>query len=63
MEKLETPFDFKKAIDEKEKLLESLRQQNYQNVLKSFNYVTWIDGKGVFESEHLIKVKGKEIVE
>lgn len=55
-------FDFKKAITCKEKLLSTLRQKNYQDVLKSFKHVTWIEGKGIFESEHTVRV-GDKIIE
>ncbi|HHT9105957.1 MAG TPA: mercury(II) reductase [Candidatus Wujingus californicus] len=54
-------FNFKKAINEKNALLNTLRQKNYQDVLNSFRYVTWIEGRGVFESEHTIKVKTRLI--
>lgn len=55
------PFDFKKAGEEKTSLLDMLRQKNYQDVLNSFTHVTWIDGKGIFESEHVIKVRDRLI--
>lgn len=54
-------FNFKKAVADKDKLLNVLRQKNYQDVLSSFKYVTWIEGKGVFESEHIIDVNGQNI--
>ena len=39
-----------------------LRQKNYQDVLNSFKYVTWIEGRGIFESEHMIRV-GNQLLE
>lgn len=58
----ESIFDFKKALSDKDKLLLALRQKNYQEVLKSFKYVTWIEGKSMFESEHTIRI-GDKIIE
>lgn len=49
-------FDFKRAMKDKDKLIKALRKKNYQDVLKSFKYVTWIDGKGTFENEHIIRI-------
>jgi mercuric reductase len=54
-------FDFKKAMDEKSALLTLLRKKNYQDVLNSFKHVTWIEGRGVFETEHIIKVGDQSI--
>lgn len=58
----ESSFNFKKAVFDKDKLLKALRQKNYQDVLNSFKYVTWIEGKGMFESEHTVRV-GDKIIE
>lgn len=58
---VELKFNFEKAIEYKETLLSFLRKKNYQDVLDSFKYVTWIDGKGVFESEHIIKIGDRKI--
>lgn len=58
---VEPKFNFEKAIEYKETLLDLLRKKNYQDVLDSFKYVTWIDGKGVFESEHIIKIGDRKI--
>lgn len=54
-------FDFEKAMKDKETLLSFLRKKNYQDVLDSFKYVTWIEARAVFESEHIIKVGEKRI--
>lgn len=56
---IEPTFDFKKAVNGKEKLLKSLRQKNYKDVLDTFKYVTWIEGRGILESEHIIGVNGQ----
>lgn len=54
-------FNFEKAMKDKESLLSFLREKNYQDVLDSFKYVTWVEGKGIFESEHIIKVGERRI--
>lgn len=54
-------FNFKRAINGKEKLLNSLRQKNYQDVLDTFKYVTWVEGRGIFESDHIIDVDGQRL--
>lgn len=54
-------FNFKKASGEKTSLLDTLRQKNYQDVLNSFKHLTWIEGRGAFESEHIIKVGDRSI--
>ncbi len=59
---IQVTFDFEEAMKEKVSLLNSLRQKNYQDVLNSFRHVTWIEGRGIFESEHIIRV-GNRLLE
>lgn len=49
-------------MKEKVSLLNTIRQKNYQDVLNSFGHVTWIEGRGIFESEHMIRV-GNRLLE
>lgn len=58
---VEPKFDFGKAAKNMKTLIGVLRQRNYQDVLESFKYVTWIERKGVLESEHIVKVGDKKI--
>mgnify|MGYP001600707317 FL=1 len=59
---IQVAFDFEGSMKEKVSLLNTLRQKNYQDVLNSFKYVTWIEGRGIFESEHMIRV-GNRLLE
>jgi len=55
-------FDFPRAIEEKDAIVGSLRQDNYLNVLKSLDKVSLYDGRGRFVSSNAVSVNG-ELVE
>lgn len=54
-------FDFGKAMAEKDLLIAEARRKNYQEVLAGYKHVTWIDGKGSFASERVVRVWEKEM--
>ena len=54
-------FDFGKAMGDKDLLIAEARRKNYQEVLAGFKHVTWIDGKGSFASERVVRVGDREI--
>lgn len=54
-------FDFRKAMEGKNTLVESLRKRNYEDVLSNFNHVTWFDGRGSFVSNRVVQVEGREL--
>lgn len=53
-------FDFKKIIEEKDKLVKKLRYKKYEEVLKELSYVKFISGNAKFTSKNEIQI-GKEI--
>lgn len=55
-------FNFDKAMEEKDTLIEALRKRNYEEIPSGFKHVTWLDGKGSFVSDRVIKVGDKELV-
>lgn len=55
-------LDFKKVIQEKNKLIIYLRKKKYKNVIASLNNVSYYPGRGEFVSSHQIKVD-KEVLE
>lgn len=54
-------FDFGKAMAEKDQLIVEARRKNYREVLAGFKHVTWIDGRGAFASERVVRVGEREI--
>ena len=54
-------FDFGRAMADKDLLITEARRKNYQDVLAGFRHVTWIDGKGSFASERIVRVGDREI--
>lgn len=54
-------FSFEKSVADKAKLIGRLRQKNYQDVLDSFKHVTWIEGKGALESDHVVRI-GERVI-
>lgn len=54
-------FDFKKAMADKDLLITEARRKNYQDVLAGFRHVTWIDGRGSFASERIVRAGSREI--
>lgn len=53
-------FDFSKVIQDEINLVENLRKEKYEKVLKHLEHVTLIEGKAVFISENTIKIDNKE---
>ena len=54
-------FDFQKVVQDELSLVEKLRQEKYENVLKSLEYVTAIEGKAKFVSQNEIEVNGEKL--
>ncbi len=52
-------FNFKKVIEQKNKLVEKFRKEKYINVLKNLENVTYYEGKGKFVSKNEVKVGSK----
>lgn len=52
-------FDFKTIIEEKEKLIEKLRNEKYETVLRSLDYIQFIEGNAIFVSKNEIQVDGE----
>lgn len=51
-------FDFQKIVQDELSLVEKLRQEKYEKVLKSLRYVTAIEGKAKFVSTNEVEVNG-----
>ncbi len=49
----------KEIVDGKNKLVASLRKKKYRNVVESLENVTYVEGKGVFESKSKVRVGTK----
>lgn len=49
-------FDFQKVVQDELSLVEKLRQEKYEKVLKNLEYVTAIEGKAKFVSENEIEI-------
>jgi len=54
-------FDFSTIIDEKDELVDSLRDAKYKNVLRSYESIDFIEGEASFISEHEITVGTRTI--
>lgn len=54
-------FDFQKVVQDELSLVEKLRQEKYEKVLKSLEYVTTIEGKAKFVSQNEIDVNGEKL--
>ncbi|MEW6456415.1 MAG: mercury(II) reductase [Acidobacteriota bacterium] len=52
-------IDFARLIEEKNELVNSLREVNYQNVLNNLPYVTYIEGYARFISDKEVEVEGR----
>jgi mercuric reductase len=52
-------LDFKKVIEQKDKLVEKFRKEKYVNVVKSLKNVTYLEGKGEFISKNEVRVGNK----
>lgn len=54
-------FDFDLAMTGKDSLVETLRQQNYQEVLDSFSHVEFLEGRGHLLDARRVKVEKQEL--
>ena len=54
-------FDFQKVVQDELSLVEKLRQEKYEKVLKNLEYVTAIEGKAKFVSETQVEVNGEKL--
>lgn len=54
-------FDFQTVIKDELALVEKLRTEKYEKVLKSLEHVTFIEGKARFTSAHAVEVGGEEL--
>ncbi len=61
VEALTPAFDFDRAMSDKEELVKTLRQQNYQDVLDSFSHVKFMQGCGRLIGSHRVKVGEQEL--
>jgi mercuric reductase len=52
-------FDFQKVVRDELVLVEALRNEKYEKVLKNLNYVTHIEGKAKFISKNEVEVNGQ----
>ena len=54
-------FDFKTVVQDELALVEKLRTEKYEKVLKHLEHVTFIDGKAKFTSTNAVEVDGEEL--
>lgn len=54
-------FDFQKVVRDELSLVEKLRQEKYERVLKNLEYVTAIEGKAKFVSQNEVEVNGEKL--
>ena len=54
-------FDFQKVVQDELSLVERLRQEKYEKVLKNLEYVTAIEGKAKFVSQNEVEVNGEKL--
>jgi mercuric reductase len=54
-------FDFQKVVQDELLLVEKLRQEKYEKVLKSLEHVTAIEGKAKFISQNEVEVNGEKL--
>lgn len=54
-------LNFKKVIEQKDKLVERFRQEKYANVLENLPQVTYFEGHGSFFSKNEIEANGQRI--
>ncbi|MFQ6618377.1 MAG: FAD-dependent oxidoreductase, partial [Fidelibacterota bacterium] len=52
-------FDFRKIIDEKNKLIEQLRNEKYEKVLNGLSHVQFVEGYAKFDSKSHVRVKNE----
>ena len=54
-------FDFSTIINEKDKLVDSLREAKYKSVLQSYDLIDFIAGEASFSSENTVRVGDRNI--
>ncbi|MBI3630905.1 MAG: FAD-dependent oxidoreductase, partial [Candidatus Sungbacteria bacterium] len=54
-------FDFQKVVQDELSLVEKLRQEKYEKVLKNLEFVTPIEGKAKFVSQNEVEVNGEKL--
>lgn len=54
-------FDFQKVVQDELSLVEKLRQEKYEKVLKNLEYVMAIEGRAKFVSQNEIEVNGETL--
>ncbi|TAK04175.1 mercury(II) reductase [Patescibacteria group bacterium] len=54
-------FDFQKVVQDELSLVEKLRQEKYEKVLKNLEHVTAIEGRAKFVSQNEIEVNGEKL--
>lgn len=54
-------FDFQKVVQDELSLVEKLRQEKYEKVLKNLEYVTAVEGKAKFVSQNEVEVNGEKL--
>lgn len=54
-------FDFQKVVHDELSLVEKLRQEKYEKVLKNLEYVMAIEGKAKFVSQNEVEVNGETL--
>jgi mercuric reductase len=54
-------FDFQKVVQDELSLVEKLRQEKYEKVLKYLEHVTVIEGKAKFISQNEVEVNGEKL--
>ncbi|MBI5023031.1 MAG: mercury(II) reductase [Candidatus Magasanikbacteria bacterium] len=55
-------FDFQKVVQDELSLVEKLRQEKYEKVLKNLEYVTLVEGKAKFVSQNEVEVNGEKLI-
>ena len=53
-------FDFQKVVQDELSLVEKLRQEKYEKVLKNLEHVTAIDGRAKFVSENEVEIVSEQ---
>jgi mercuric reductase len=54
-------FDFQRVVQDELSLVEKLRQEKYEKVLKNLEYVTAMEGKAKFVSQNEVEVNGEKL--
>jgi mercuric reductase len=54
-------FEFQKVVQDELSLVEKLRQEKYEKVLKNLEYVTAIEGKAKFVSKNEVEIDGEKL--